>query len=243
MKLSLRAIQPKRTIDFQGELTLENLKALYPVVWEVKEESAKDSYRTIEFSCFYSGVKVTIFEFESGLDKISYNVLQCETDNFTTYQSVSKNSGKLSDLETTVKFIRSYQKVLEDFPSPENVLANLTTDDRFTAGVSFALHSREIKATYTICLPEYSQIIETVSTSIKRICKRFDLNAIIAEAEKIAEKKRITDDYQQALKSVEEKAAIVKAARVENYSNDSARFSVSIPVDRFADFQAFLETL
>lgn len=247
MKLCLRAIQPQKTIAFQGELTLENIKAMYPVAWNIKEEYRRqNSARTLEFKCFYSGVAVTLHQHHNNLDKCYYLVLECETDNFRTYQSVynySENFDKLPDLEETVKFIKEYQKTVDSFPSADNVLANLTTDDRFIAGVDFSLHSRTVKAEYTIGLPGFSQSIETVSTSISRICKRFDLNAIIDGAEKIAEKKKIDTEYYQALEKVKEKAVEIRGASLESCSNDSARFSVYIPVDRFADFQAFLYTL
>jgi hypothetical protein len=243
MKLCLRNIQPQKTIAINFPLTLENLKALYPVAWNVKEDCSQNAARTLEFKCFYSGVAVTLFEFESGVDKSLYLVLECETDNFRTYQRVYRNSGKLPDLEETVKFIKEYQKTVDSFPSADNVLANLTTDDRFLAGVEFSLHSRTVKAEYVISLPGFSQSIETVSTSIGRICKRFDLNMINTEAEKIAERKKLDTEYYQARDKVRNQAVKIRGASLESCSNDSARFSVYIPVDRFDDFQAFLYTI
>lgn len=235
MKLSLRKIQPQKTIAFVSELTLDNLKKIYPVVWERNKKE--------KFTCFYSGVKVTIYQFESGLNKNSYIVLETETDNFTTYQCISSNSGKLPDLETTVQFIKQYQNLVDSFPSADNVLTNLTTDDRFLADVRFSLHSRDVKAEYTIGLPEYTQTIETVSTSITRICKRFNLSQIISEAEKIAEKKKLDSEYYQAVENAKEKGSQIMGARLDHCSDTYCFFKVSIPVDRLNDFQVFLDTL
>ncbi len=233
------------------EKILERIIKTYPQYkWERTSEKA------IETNVYGFSVNFHIWKSRIHDNYYKYNLaLEIESENCEHYLSMSSfDFTMIPDLMKACDFVKSYEDQCSLFPSSEEISKELKYQGDLTLEVDrkFFLKGSKIHARYSTVFKNNgvyvdSDRIETSSTSLSRIVKRFDIEGL----EKAVKGKISRDQKQKEYDAkVKENEKIGRRLTYEYHnlyyrssSDDSVRFELYIPMDKLEAFKNFLETI